>query len=114
MEQEQQQLDQSATPASRSSSPSAEIWPPEQIHFHSIGPLVVINSGLPLAGEDMQSCLSEPRNRDAKCHGYDGLIRVKILASWGKSLGEHTILKNETFFGGNLHNLCEMSLSKLS
>ena len=52
--------------------------------------------------------------RDAKCHGYDGLIRVKILASWGKSLGEHTILKNEAFFGGELHNLCEMSLSKLS
>ena len=36
-------------------------WAPEQIHFHSISPLVVINSGLPLAGEDMQSCLSEPR-----------------------------------------------------
>ena len=53
-------------------------------------------------------------DRDAKCHGYDGLIRVKILASWGKSLGEHTILKNEAFFGGDLHNLCEMSLSKLS
>ena len=52
--------------------------------------------------------------RDAKCHGYDGLIRVKILASWGKSLGEHTILKNEAFFGGDLHNLCEMALSKLS
>ena len=41
-------------------------------------------------------------------------IRVKIFASWGKSLGEHTILKNEAFFGGDLHNLCEMSLSKLS
>ena len=32
--------------------------------------------------------------RVAKCHGYDGYIRVKILASWGKSLGEHTILQN--------------------
>ena len=53
-------------------------------------------------------------SRVAKCHGYDGYIRVKILASWGKSLGEHTILKNEAFFGGDLHNLCEMSLSKLS
>ena len=53
-------------------------------------------------------------NRVAKCHGYDGYIRVKILASWGKSLGEHTILQNEAFFGGDLHNLCEMSLSKLS
>ena len=32
--------------------------------------------------------------RVAKCHRYDGYIRVKILASWGKSLGEHTILQN--------------------
>ena len=55
-----------------------------------------------------------PESRDAKCHGYDGLIRVKILASWGKSFGEHTILKNEAFFGGDVYNLCEMSLSKLS
>ena len=30
--------------------------------------------------------------------------------SWGKSLGEHTILPNEAFFGGDLHNLCEMSV----
>ena len=41
---------------------------------------------------------------------YDGYIRLKILASWGKSLGEHTILPNEAFFGGDLHNLCEMSV----
>ena len=54
------------------------------------------------------------RPRVAKCHGYDGYIRVKLLASWGKSLGEHTILQNEDFFGGDLHNLCGMSLSKLS
>ena len=50
--------------------------------------------------------------RVAKCHGYDGLIRVKILASWGKRLGEHTILQNEAFFGTDLHNLYEISLSK--
>ena len=25
--------------------------------------------------------------RVAKCHGYDGYIRVKILEGWGKSLG---------------------------
>ena len=31
--------------------------------------------------------------RVAKCHGYDGYIRVKILASWGKSLWGHTILE---------------------
>ena len=34
--------------------------------------------------------------RDAKCHGYDGLIRVKILASWGKSLHIPTMT------GGNM------------
>ena len=50
--------------------------------------------------------------RVAKCHGYDGLIRVKILASWSKGLGEHTILQNEAFFGTDLHNLYEISLSK--
>ena len=49
--------------------------------------------------------------RVAKCHGYDGYIRVKILASWGKSLGGHTILQNEAFFGGDMHNRCEISLS---
>ena len=48
--------------------------------------------------------------RNAKCHGYDGYIRVKILASQGKRLREHTILPNEAFFGGDLHNLCEMSV----
>ena len=63
---------------------------------------------------DFQRLAWSSEDRDAKCHGYDGLIRVKILASWGKSLGEHTILTNEAFFGGDLHNLCEMSLSKLS
>ena len=30
-------------------------------------------------------------NSDAKCHGYDGFICVKILAGWSKRLGEHTI-----------------------
>ena len=49
-----------------------------------------------------------------KCHGYDGYIRVKILANCGKSLGGHTILQIEAFFGGDLHNLCKISLSKLS
>ena len=26
-------------------------------------------------------------NRVGKCHGYDGYIRVKKLASWGKKFG---------------------------
>ena len=53
-------------------------------------------------------------SRCAKCHGYDGYIRAKILTSWGQSLGGHTILQIEAFFGGDLHNLCKISLSKLS
>ena len=37
--------------------------------------------------------------RVAKCHGYDGYIRVKILAGWGKSLGEHAIWQNQAILG---------------
>ena len=37
--------------------------------------------------------------RVAKCRGYDGYIRVKILADWGKSLGEHAISQNQAFWG---------------
>ena len=43
----------------------------------------------------------QPEIRVAKCHGYDGYIRVKLLAGWGKTLGEQTILHNEAFFGGD-------------
>ena len=38
-------------------------------------------------------------DRVAKCHGYDGYNRVKILAGWGKSLGEHAIWQNQAFLG---------------
>ena len=38
--------------------------------------------------------------RVAKCHGYDGYIRVKILTGWGKSLGEHANLTKSSLFGG--------------
>ena len=31
--------------------------------------------------------LRQWKNRVAKCHGYDGYIRVKKLASWGKKFG---------------------------
>ena len=31
--------------------------------------------------------LKHPRYRVAKCHGYDGYIRVKIIAGWGKKSG---------------------------
>jgi hypothetical protein len=43
--------------------------------------------------------------RVAKCYGYDGYIRVKILAGWGKSLGEHAIWKNQAFFGEASYNV---------
>ena len=42
----------------------------------------------------------EEKNRVAKCHGYDGYIRVKILAGWGKSLGEHENLAQSSLLGG--------------
>ena len=29
----------------------------------------------------------EGKGRVGKCHGYDGYIRVKKLASWGKKFG---------------------------
>ena len=35
------------------------------------------------------SIFSYTGDRDAKCHGYDGYIRVKISAGCGKILGEH-------------------------
>ena len=38
-------------------------------------------------------------NRVAKCHEYDGYIRVKIFAGWVKSLGEDAIWPNLAFFG---------------
>jgi len=57
----------------------------------------------------------EQECRVAKCHGVDGYIRAKILASWAKSLGGHTILQNEDFFGGDLNypTLTESSTSVL-
>ena len=48
--------------------------------------------------------------RVAKCHGYDGSIRVKILVSWGKSLEEHIVWLNQAFF----ENVCKISVYKLA
>ena len=36
--------------------------------------------------------------RVAKCHGYDGYIRVKELASWGKKLGRNKKLAKQAIF----------------
>ena len=41
----------------------------------------------------------------AKCHGYDGYIRVNLLASWGKILGESSILQNQAFWWEILYNV---------
>ena len=40
--------------------------------------------------------------RVAKCHGYDGYIRVKILAGLGKSLEKHAIWQKQSFFWEDL------------
>ena len=52
--------------------------------------------------------------RVAKCHGYDGYIRVKILAGWDKSLGKHPIWPNQAFFWENLYNVCKTLVYKLA
>ena len=36
--------------------------------------------------------------RVAKCHGYDGYIRVKELANWGKKLGRNKKLAKTSHF----------------
>ena len=38
-------------------------------------------------------------DRDAKCHGYDGLIRVKMFAGWGKKFGSTCDLAKSSLFG---------------
>ena len=47
--------------------------------------------------------------RVGKCHGYDGYIRVKMFAGWGKSLGEDEILPNPAFLERFTH-LCKLSV----
>ena len=37
--------------------------------------------------EGSGACTDVSTIRDGKCHGYDGYIRVKKLASWGKKFG---------------------------
>ena len=36
--------------------------------------------------------------RVAKCHGYDGFIRVKKLASWSKKFGRPKLLPKTSHF----------------
>ena len=38
-------------------------------------------------------------DRVAQCHGYDGDIRLRILAEWGKSLGDMHFGKIKPFMG---------------
>ena len=52
--------------------------------------------------------------RVAKCHGYDGYIRVKILAEWGKSLGDMKFGKIKPFFGEDLYTVWKIYGYKLA
>ena len=45
------------------------------------GPGVTDNEHCGYDGDD------DDADRVGKCHGYDGYIRVKKLASWGKKFG---------------------------
>ena len=40
----------------------------------------------------------EGKGRVGKCHGYDGYIRVKKLASWGKKFGRPKLLAKTSHF----------------
>ena len=49
---------------------------------------------------DVQLCIILYVNiRVGKCHGYDGYIRVKKLASWGKKFGRPKYLAKTSHFG---------------
>ena len=50
--------------------------------------------------------------RVAKCHGYDGYIRVKIFAGWGKKSGRAYNLAKLSQFWEDLNNLCKISVYK--
>ena len=53
-------------------------------------------------------------DRVAKCHGYDGYIRVKIL-SVGVKVWENTqIWQNQVLFGEDLYNICKISVTNLA
>ena len=52
-----------------------------------------------------------PPPRVAKCHGYDVYIRVKIFAGWCKKSGR---TRNLSLFWEDLHNLCKISVYKLT
>ena len=52
------------------------------------------------------------KSRVAKCHGYDGYIRVKIFAGWGKKSGRAWNLAKLSQFWEDLNNLCKISVYK--
>ena len=49
----------------------------------------------------LSHCINLPL---AKFYGYDGFIRVKILAGWGKTLGKHPILTNQAYSKAQLRH----------
>ena len=44
--------------------------------------------------------------RLAKCHGYDGYIRVKIFAGWAKKFGRTCNFEKIKQCSEDFHNLC--------
>ena len=53
-------------------------------------------------------------SRLAKCHGYDGYIRVKIFAGWGTKSVRTRNLAKLSLFWEDLHNLYKISVYKLA
>ena len=70
--------------------------------------LYAINISIELAETNLK--VSHGLSRVAKCRGYDGYIRVKIFAGWGKKSGRTgNLAKN---LGRVSHNLCKISVHK--
>ena len=53
-------------------------------------------------------------NRVAKCHGYDGYIRVKIFRGWAKKSERKRNLANSSLFWEDLNNLCKIYVYKIA
>ena len=68
-----------------------------------------------LQKNDQFGILSRPSpehiSRVAKCHGYDGYIRIKILAGWGKRTCNFA---KSSLFLEDLYNVCNISKYKLA
>ena len=52
-------------------------------------------------------CIIPVRGRVAKCHGYDGYIRVKIFAGWGKKSGKRCNMAKFRLFVGKISTIMQ-------